>query len=79
MYALTRKFDGTSWAIVGPQGRLDFPLGDGPIIADMLDHEFPQCISGCEERDGVCADCGQCKQCSDGVCPTCAEGDDNGA
>lgn len=73
MYAITRKIGGDGYAIVGPQGRFEFSADDGPIITELLDMEFPECSAGCEDRAGVCEDCGECEQCADGTCTTCAE------
>lgn len=72
MYALAQKFDGKTFAIVGEDGRFEFPATDGPMLADMLDSEWPECAA-CGDRD-----CPFCETCvSEGCncqCPPECEG-----
>ena len=64
VYAITNKIgDPSQLAIVSTTGRLDFPITDGPLLASLLDAEFPRCHTrGCPDRD-VCGGCGFCDSC----------------
>jgi hypothetical protein len=77
MYALTEDIGTGIRAIVGNGQRLEFPPEDGPMLADLLHDQWPQCAGGCEAREDVCEccnfcpDCGSCEECKDEECPEC--------
>ena len=78
-WAVTQRFDRSSFAIVnlGTGERLDFLPEDGPMIASILDSEFPEC-DRCREERSRCFDCGECEMCGDCGCDDIgvADGDD---
>lgn len=65
-YALTSKIGSDQRSIVNltTGDRFEFPPEDGPMLAEMLDGEFPACES-CEDRESKCSECGRCSDCDD--------------
>lgn len=90
MYAITQKIGGGGFAIVGGGQRFEFPAEDGPLIADLLDSEWPECercgdrgcpyCDRCYEAGCNCACPEMCEECGDdldeGVCPSCTQDED---
>jgi hypothetical protein len=57
MIALTQSMFSDQWALVADGQRFEFTAEWGPLLADMLDGQWPECMT-CEDRS--CAFCQRC-------------------
>jgi hypothetical protein len=57
MIALTQSVHGDNWALVAIGQRFEFTGEWGPLIADMLNDQWPEC-EVCEDR--ACVFCQTC-------------------
>jgi hypothetical protein len=78
-YAMTSTIGSDRQAILNltTGERFEFPPEDGPLLASMLDGQYPEC-EHCEDREDVCPACGVCVECrsDDNDCTECAEDGD---
>lgn len=72
MIALTQSmFHSDQWALVAVEQRFEFHDVWGPMLADMLSEQWPECVE-CEDRS-----CLRCTTCSNaGCCCICEIKDD---
>ena len=65
VYGLTQSALTKAWSIVDLESgnRFSFPQDEGPLLADLLDGQWPRCES-CEGRER----CDMCEQCYDCFC-----------